>query len=189
MGSTPKPRTGRHGSAKTSSTARRYDIYSRSYDTLYREEQSAKLEAAMAAGWKPDGRHVDYGCGSALLSSRLARSCQTVVGVDISEGMLRVAKKRKAVELVLADAAYAPFRRRAFGSFSCFTAFHNFREKSRALEAMADSVKAQGSGVLSLLAKGRGSQDEDIVGRSRGLGVTRRIVSASDVILLVKVTE
>jgi len=164
--------------------AARYDEDSRSYDALYADEQLTKLEAALGAGWKARGRLVDFGCGTALLTSRLARGCDAAVGVDVSIGMLRLAKRRRKVDLVLADASWPPLRPGAFDSLVCFTSFQNFRRKREAMKGMVACLQEDGSAVFSLLWRGEAANDEPIVLRQGGLALQRRLKAGNDSVLL-----
>jgi len=164
--------------------ASRYNAYSRSYDALYQGEQKEKLRAALGAGWKPEGRLADFGCGTALLTNSLAKGCDLAVGLDVSLGMLRQAKRRKRVELVLADAAYPPFRLGAFTSCSCFTSFHDFRRKAQAIGGIVYSVREGGSILFSLLSRGRASRDELMVTRDPRLEAKRLSKAGNDLLIL-----
>jgi demethylmenaquinone methyltransferase/2-methoxy-6-polyprenyl-1,4-benzoquinol methylase len=171
---------------KVISVALKYDMDGRSYDALYSGEQTAKLEAALDAGWAPGKRLVDIGCGTALLTSRLARGCDLAVGLDISSGMLRRAKLRKRVELVRGDASHIPLRPGSFTSCVCFTSFHHFREKPRAIDEMAGLVRHGGSVVFSLLARGAEPSDELEVKRSRRLETVSRLSAGNDSLLIME---
>lgn len=180
-----KARSRRRGCGP-SSEAYAYDAYSRSYDALYGEEQGAKLRAALGAGWSPGDRLVDFGCGTALLTSRLAHRCDLAVGLDASQGMLKTAKRRKNVELVLADAAFAPLRMGAFSSSCCFTSFHGFRMKRKALDEIRGSVREEGSVLFSLLARGSPSLDEPTISGTSGLEVISKFHVGNDVLILMR---
>jgi ubiquinone/menaquinone biosynthesis C-methylase UbiE len=173
-------------SRKVISVASKYDVESGSYDPLYRGEQTAKLEVALKAGWEPGKRLVDIGCGTALLTSRLAGGCDLTVGLDISSGMLRRAKLRKRVELVRGDASYVPLRQDSFTSCICFTSFHHFREKPRAIDEMAGLVRHGGSVVISLLAIRGEPNDELKVKRSRRLETVNRLAAGNDSLFIMK---
>jgi len=166
------------------SIASKYDLDCRSYDVLYRDEQTAKLEAALKVGWAPGERLVDIGCGTALLTSRLARRCELTVGLDISSGMLKKAKPRKKVELVRGDASCPPFRYDSFTSCVCFTSFHHFRRKSHAVDEMAGLVRHGGSVVFSLLSRGGEPDDEMTIKSSRRLEVRSRLTTGNDSMLI-----
>lgn len=171
---------------RVTSIASKYDVDSGSYDALYRGEQTAKLEAAFKAGWAPGKRLLDFGCGTALLTSRLARRCDLTVGIDISTGMLRKARMRKRVELVRGDASYPPFRSESFTSCVCFTSFHHFRRKPRAINEMADLVSRGGSIVFSLLSREGVPDDELKIKRSRRLQIRSRVSGGNDSLLIMK---
>ena len=49
--------------------------------------------------WKP-GRALDFGCGVGRLTLPLARRCESVVGVDVSESMLRGGQDERGVREV-----------------------------------------------------------------------------------------
>lgn len=99
-----------------------YNASAATYDPLYREEQGIKF-AFLLNRVMPKGGEVvlDAGCGTGLLLEVLSRrrDC-TVVGLDISLGMLREAKRKgTTAELVLGDIERMPFRDCSFDvSFS-----------------------------------------------------------------------
>jgi ubiquinone/menaquinone biosynthesis C-methylase UbiE len=168
------------------SIASKYDVDGGSYDALYRGEQTAKLEAALKAGWAPGRRLVDIGCGTALLTSRLAGGCDLTVGLDISSGMLKKAKLRRRVELVRGDASYLPFRSDSFTSCTCFTSFHHFRRKPRAISEMTRLVRHGGSIVFSLLSRGKDPDDELKIKGSRRLQARSRVSAGNDSLLIMR---
>jgi ubiquinone/menaquinone biosynthesis C-methylase UbiE len=183
MCATEKPR---RPSRKVMSIASKYDVDGGSYDALYRGEQTSKLEVVLKAEWAPGERLVDIGCGTALLTSRLARGCDLTVGLDISSGMLKKAKSRKRVELVRGDASYLPFRPNSFTSCVCFTSFHHFRRKPQTIDEMASLVRSGGSIVFSLLSRGVKPNDELRIKRSRRLEIRSRLSAGNDSLLIMK---
>lgn len=62
----------------------------------------AELEAALGVIGRPK-KALDYGCGVGRLLIPLAERCDSVVGVDISAGMLKEAKKNLDAESVSCD--------------------------------------------------------------------------------------
>jgi SAM-dependent methyltransferase len=58
----------------------------------YIDEIVGRLEAATGA--KPSGRGLDFGCGVGRLTEAMAEHVDEVVGLDISPGMLDVARRR-----------------------------------------------------------------------------------------------
>ncbi|MEM1590130.1 MAG: methyltransferase domain-containing protein [Candidatus Bathyarchaeia archaeon] len=107
-----------------------YDLTAKSYDELYAAEQKAKIEAALGRV-RIDGNSIvlDSGCGTGLLFEYVAGKTQAVVGLDVSRGVLKKAKKRAKkfgnVHLVLADADYAPFKGNIFSHIFAVTLLQN----------------------------------------------------------------
>jgi SAM-dependent methyltransferase len=58
----------------------------------YIEEIVGRLEAATGA--RPSGRGLDFGCGVGRLTEAMAEHVDEVVGLDVSPGMLDVARRR-----------------------------------------------------------------------------------------------
>jgi SAM-dependent methyltransferase len=85
---------------------------------------------------------IDVGCGTGLSTSPLVEVALSVVGVDASEDMLRLADRSMGATFVLAAAEDLPFRDRRFGLATMASAIHWFqpaavREIRRILEARA----------------------------------------------------
>ena len=66
-----------------------FDRYAEIVDSRYRPW----LVRALAGG---AGRGLDAGCGAGRYTTLLADHCETVLGVDVSAGMLEVARERRA---------------------------------------------------------------------------------------------
>ncbi|MFE9959551.1 class I SAM-dependent methyltransferase [Micromonospora sp. NPDC005299] len=69
-----------------------------------------------------DGPLLDLGCGPGRDLTFWADRGATPVGLDLSAGMLREARRRVAVPLVQADLLRLPFRAGAFGGAWCSAA-------------------------------------------------------------------
>lgn len=67
-----------------------------------------------------EGRILDLGCGTGLLSEFLE---QAIIGVDISIHMLKRAKARESV--IQADIDFLPFRNSVFDAVFSFTCLQN----------------------------------------------------------------
>ncbi len=82
------------------------------YDRGVAAYQQSLLDAAGAG---PDDRVLDVGCGNGLTTRELARRARSVLGVDLSDPMLTVAREHAAaegltgVEFLRADAQTHPF--------------------------------------------------------------------------------
>jgi len=108
----------------------RYNQSARVYETLYSEEQEAKIKTLMQnLVLKRNSVVLDAGCGTGLLIKHLANRSEFFVGVDISKGLLQEALKKarlcQNVALVLADADNMPFHDGIFGAVFGITLLQN----------------------------------------------------------------
>jgi len=71
------------------------------------------------------GRVLDVGCGTGLLAAALRRRGVMVVGVDGSEGMLRIMRQFGRGPAVLANAALLPFADGQFDGAYCVALVHH----------------------------------------------------------------
>lgn len=106
-----------------------FDHLSKSYDfvleyvTLF-QDRYWKKELIKMLG-KVHGKYIlDLGCGTGVLEERIHSFGCDVVGVDISENMIRICKEKGLnVSLVVGDAESLPFRDGVFNSIiSCYIA-------------------------------------------------------------------
>ena len=82
-----------------------YDTLSEIYDQLaydfdYDKWADYYIELLSRAGWR-GGEILECACGTGSVSVRLARRCRGLICGDISEGMLRVARRKAAEHGVL----------------------------------------------------------------------------------------
>lgn len=104
-----------------------YDSIASGYDELYGEEQLKKLRFAVENGLRVYGKKViDVGCGTGLIIEELLRlGAAEVTGIDLSEGMIEIAKKRlrnnSKVRLMVGNALALPFEDRSFDLCVSFT--------------------------------------------------------------------
>lgn len=107
-----------------------YNLTAKSYDELYAQEQKAKIETALEkVRIAYNSLILDCGCGTGLLFEYVADKAKTIVGLDISRGVLEKAKKRAKkfgnVHLVLADADHQPFKDSVFSHIFAVTLLQN----------------------------------------------------------------
>ena len=83
------------------------------------------LWRALAADW-PGSRTLELGAGSGAVTEQLASTAQLVVGIDISEDLLRLGRQRLArwphVSLLRADMRALPFDRSVGQAFDLIVA-------------------------------------------------------------------
>ncbi len=135
-----------------------YNAEADTYDERFRDVQWPKFETFLGAA----GEHLagldpilDVGCGTGLLTTYLAERGADeaeLIGVDLSEGMLRACKARGGV-VAQADMGRLPFRAQAFGAVVSVTVFRIIpTDDRRVLAEMARVLRPGGRLVLSLLA-------------------------------------
>jgi 2-polyprenyl-3-methyl-5-hydroxy-6-metoxy-1,4-benzoquinol methylase len=83
--------------ANTDATAEYFDAESGGWSERYRNSRHFRTRLETVLGWlqeSPAGLSLlDYGCGSGVLLRELAMAGHQVTGVDVSEGMLAVARE------------------------------------------------------------------------------------------------
>jgi len=138
-----------------------YDRLADIYDSLYGEEQRAKIRIifkVMNAG--AGGLVLDIGCGTGLLIEYSAADSRCFVGVDLSVKSLRRAKERvhrlkveRYVSLIRADAENLPFRSEVFDRIFALTLLQNVPSPRRALGEMVRVAKDKSQVVVTGLKK------------------------------------
>lgn len=81
------------------------------------------VELLLARGYVVD-RALDIGCGTGLSTRPLTAIARTVVGLDVSRDMLRLADRTESVSYVLSTAERLPFAERAFELVTLCSAIH-----------------------------------------------------------------
>ena len=131
------------------SISRRYDrfnhVASLGIDRLWRRRAISSLPRKLNV--------LDVAAGTADVSIGLVKQgrASSVVGIDISEGMLEVGRKKVAkagldgiVELVVADCAELPFADNSFDAVTCAYGVRNFAQLDRGLAEMYRVLKHGG---------------------------------------------
>lgn len=128
------------------------------YDGRYREEQTAKIEAALKhMKMRSSACSLDVGCGTGLLFSYISGKAGKTVGLDISRRSLLVAKNRaknfQNVYLILADADNMPLKKGLFDCVFALTLIQNAPDPARTLNELAQVAKDDGVFVITGLKK------------------------------------
>lgn len=111
-------------------------------------------------------KHIlDLATGTATFACKMIRtipSIEQIIGADISEDMLNLAKKRlekrecrKKIEFVKADATALPFPKESFDSVTCSLGIRNFPHLLKAFEEMYQVLQPQGNIFILELSQPR----------------------------------
>ena len=90
---------------------------------------------------------LDVAGGTGYVASQFATGFERIVVIDLSEGMLRVAKRR-SLETVHGSALAMPFRDGQFDAVLCTDALHHIKDIDGALSEMARVVKPGGTVLI-----------------------------------------
>jgi len=107
-----------------------YDHLASVYDAQYAEEQKAKIKVALNyVSFKEENLILDVGCGTGFLFEHFGNSVKLFVGLDISLGILKEAKKRAKrfpkAALIHADVDFLPFPKGVFDGVFALTVLQN----------------------------------------------------------------
>lgn len=122
---------------------RRYDhrVYSQPITAFYFRR---RIKHAVDLGEiKPNHQVLDVGCGSGISTFLLTEHSNFVVGLDISEEMLKDAKgfskkmHKKNVNFVQSDCEHLPFIDNAFNAVVCMDLLHHVQSMENAVVEMS----------------------------------------------------
>jgi len=129
-----------HWSAKRR-LRKNYAVSASIYNLMYSLEQRIKYEAALSMVKLKEGDIVlDNGCGSGLLTQRIASEKVYVVAVDLCMSLLRIAGKSKVRKVdrdfICCDVENLPFRNRVFHKVFAITVLQNLPCTALSLKEM-----------------------------------------------------
>lgn len=164
----------------------KYDVGAEDYDTgiqwiwkaFSTDEDDARAGLLDLLELETASRVLETGCGTGQDSWRIIErlgDAGELIATDLSEGMLRVARRRLAEyrtphDLVLCNGSYLPFADDAFDAAYHFGGINTFGERRRALAEMARVVKPGGKVVFG---------DEGIAPWQRRKRIGRILVNAN----------
>lgn len=95
---------------------------------------------------------LDVGCGTGSASRAASAATRLVVGVDLSEEMIRraadVASAVENVRFLIGDSEQLPFDDGAFTAVLCSNSFYDYPDPSRAVREMARVLASDGRLVI-----------------------------------------
>lgn len=124
---------------KKRNVMRHYNQLGRVYDRQYANEQKTKIEATLEnVPLNKKDFVLDVGCGTGLLFPYIANRVQLLIGIDISQKLLKKARTRKKhypnTHILLADADHIPFKNQIFHQIFAITLLQNIPKPSTALQ-------------------------------------------------------
>ncbi len=103
---------------------------------------------------QPDDRVLEVGCGCGVLMSRLLERAREFVGVDMSEGVLEVAKTRlPTVQFHQAPATALPFDDNSFDKCYCHLAIHYFGDYAMVRQALREMGRVTKPGARLMIGQ------------------------------------
>jgi ubiquinone/menaquinone biosynthesis C-methylase UbiE len=130
-------------------TAGAYNWWSRVWD-LARFTNGAIYDAALDSLEPTHQRALDVGCGTGILSARLAATGRHVLGVDLSPAMIRQARRKQTANLdfAIGDAERLPVAGQSFDAVVSLISFHHYPHPDRALAEFHRALRPGGRLVL-----------------------------------------
>lgn len=137
-----------------SATRYPYTVFDLLKPQFYRRSMK-RAEKALGSE-KEIGRILDLGCGTAYFTSLLTKFYTQVVGIDLSENMIQVAKNslehnkmKDGIEFVVADGEYLPFIGGAFDVVLCLDLLHHVPDVASIIREMTRAIR-KGGKVVSI---------------------------------------
>ncbi len=127
-----------------------YNDYSRSYEQERREGYYSlinDLEFEKIEPFAKGKKTLEIGCGTGLILERTHEIAREAVGVDISEGMLEVCKK-KSLNVQQASATSLPFDDDSFDLVYSFKVLAHIPEITKAISEISRVTRPRGKMVL-----------------------------------------
>lgn len=159
--------TDRGNAAPTTEVRAMFDRIARVYDPMNLvisafQEPRWRKRAVKLTGARPGDRLLDVATGTGKVAADLHNHAQpdgTVLGVDISSGMIRVAKRRFAdrpgLEFVVGDALALPTEDGSFDAATIAFGMRNLPDYGKGFAEMARSVRPGGRVVCLEIARPR----------------------------------
>ncbi|MEU3790839.1 class I SAM-dependent methyltransferase [Streptomyces fructofermentans] len=129
-----------------------YDEEAERYDASRGGEPRAAAAAGAVLGLLPrtGGALLDIGCGTGIVTRRLAAAGLRVTGADAAGGMLRQAAERTPGRVVLADTRQLPFPDALFDAVSAVWLLHLLDDADRVVQEAARVLRPGGVFVTTV---------------------------------------
>ncbi|MCD6547459.1 MAG: class I SAM-dependent methyltransferase [Nanoarchaeota archaeon] len=136
-----------------------YNKIAKGYDELYGKEQLRKWNVAKKLiRFSKKDNVLDVGCGTGIITQKIARYVNFVVGLDISEEMIKRARLADNITYIVGDARHLPFEDKKFDKVVSFTVIQDIRNWDKVLKEM----KRVSKGIVLLTVLKRNKKLSDI---------------------------
>jgi ubiquinone/menaquinone biosynthesis C-methylase UbiE len=117
-------------------------VYDESLPRHVMDHYLRKRGSFIAERHPPPARLLDVGCGTGVLAASLSSEGYEVIGIDPSEGMLEVMRKRfPAVESVQASGTEMPFEDGSFDIAVSVATMHHIADHQAVREALGEMAR------------------------------------------------
>jgi len=135
-----------------------YDSTADVFDELFGEEQAAKQNLALShVEMDSKFKVLDIGCGTGELMLKIAEKAQWVLGIDVSDRMLKIAKRKiRELEnsfLVCADADNLPVKDDSFNLVFAITLIQNMPDPATTVKEIFRAASSDARLIISGLKK------------------------------------
>jgi len=130
-----------------------FDTIARTYDRLNRV-----MTFGLDRRWRKravrglQGHVLDVACGTGDMVLELQRRGCGVTGIDLSEEMVAIAKRKAPATYMIANAEHLPFENDSFDAVTCAFGVRNFMHLEKGLDEMLRVLKPGGTMVILELA-------------------------------------
>lgn len=139
-------------------TMRHYELQADIYDVQYIDEQKAKIKEILRfMKLEKSDCVLDLGCGTGFLFNHISEKVELLLGLDISQKCLKLAKKRieyfPNVHLIRADADNMPFYDNIFDKVFVITVLQNMPEPKTTIKEIKSKSKSHSIFAVTGLKK------------------------------------
>ncbi len=145
-----------------------YDALSKGYDELYGEEQSWKHKKVLELlSDRRFGLLLDVGCGTGSLLRAVEEIADHVVGIDLSDAMLKTAKSFRStkIDLLRADCSSLPLRNGLAEGVLAISVIESDNNATEQISELERVCKEDGSLVVTTFHDKNGADDRNLFGQ------------------------
>ena len=161
-----------------------YNKIAKGYDELYGEEQLNKWKIAQKLiKFSKKDKILDIGCGTGLITSKIAKKVGFVIGLDNSEEMINHAKETPNIKYVVSDAKKLPYEDNSFSKVVSFTMIQDLANWNPVLK----EIKRVSNGDILLTVQKRNKKISDVKKKlSKFFKIKKTLEEEKDFIFLLK---